>query len=91
MPYSHPNYRNLAGCVICICKQLCTCFFLESYRSILRRGYIEELKKTVINVSVVIIDYFRIYLFITKNITHIFEGSIRSDMDAIRNWHDLYC
>ena len=72
MPYSHPNYRNLA--VVIVFVQLCTCFFLESYRSILRRGYIEELKKTVINVSVVIMTIFA-YLFITKT-SRIFSRAV---------------
>lgn len=72
MPYSHPNYRNLA--VVIVFVQLCICFFLESYRSILRRGYIEELKKTVINVSVVIMTIFA-YLFITKT-SRIFSRAV---------------
>lgn len=72
MPYSHPNYRNLA--VVIIFVQLCVCFFLENYRNILRRGYVEELKKTIVNVSVVIMTTFA-YLFITKT-SRIFSRAV---------------
>ncbi len=72
MPYSHPSYRNLA--VVIIFVQLCVCFFLENYRNILRRGYVEELKKTIINVSVVIMTTFA-YLFITKT-SRIFSRAV---------------
>ncbi len=62
-PYTDSRYRNL-GMILAL-LQICIGFFMESYKNILRRGYFEEFKKTVLLVSAVMMFAFT-YLFIAK-------------------------
>lgn len=62
-PYADPRYRNLG--IIIFLVQICTGFFMENYKNILRRGFFQEFKKTVLFVTVVIGIIFT-YLFVTK-------------------------
>lgn len=67
LPYKWEAYRSMG--VIIALVQLCTGFFLENYKEILRRGYFVELKKTVFQITAVIIVVFT-YLFLTKSSAH---------------------
>ena len=62
-PYSDFRYRNLG--VILFLVQICAGFFMENYKNILRRSFIDELKKTILLITVVILVIFA-YLFVTK-------------------------
>lgn len=64
LPYRWEEYRSMG--VIIALVELCTGFFLENYKHIIRRGYFEELKKTVLQITTVIIVIFT-YLFLTKS------------------------
>lgn len=62
-PYGKELYLNI-GIVLCF-VDICTAFFLESYRGIMRRGYMRELKAVLKHVLVVAAIEV-IYLFLTK-------------------------
>ena len=62
-PYADFRYRNLG--IIIFLVQICAGVFMENYKNILRRGFFEEFKKTVLCVTVVILIIFA-YLFVTK-------------------------
>lgn len=64
LPYRWEEYRSMG--IIIDLVELCTSFFLENYKNIIRRGYFEELKKTVLQITTVIIIVFT-YLFLTKS------------------------
>lgn len=63
-PYENPIYRNI-GIILCL-LDICTAFFLESYRGIMRRGYIQELKAILKHVIVIAAAEVS-YLFLSKN------------------------
>lgn len=63
-PYENPIYRNI-GIILCL-LDICTAFFLESYRGIMRRGYIQELKAVLKHVIVIAAAEVS-YLFLSKN------------------------
>lgn len=63
LPYRWEEYRDM-GMIICL-VELCVGFFLENYRDIVRRGYFQELKKTSLLISTVIVVVFTC-LFFTK-------------------------
>lgn len=62
-PYGRELYLNI-GLVLCL-VDICTAFFLESYRGIMRRGYMKEFKAVVKHVLIVAAIEV-IYLFLTK-------------------------
>lgn len=64
LPYRWIEYRNMA--VIIGLTELCLSFFIESYKNILYRGCFEELKKTVLQISIVEVILVT-YLFFTKS------------------------
>lgn len=57
------EYIRLGFLMILI--QFCVVFFTENYKNIVRRDYVEELKKTITMVSIVMIVVF-VYLFLLK-------------------------
>ena len=63
-PYENQVYRNI-GIILCL-LDICTAFFLENYRGIMRRGYIQEFKAVLKHV-IVIAAAEVIYLFLSKN------------------------
>lgn len=63
LPYRWEEYRDM-GIIICL-VELCVGFFLENYRDIVRRGYFQELKKTSLLISTVVVVVFTC-LFFTK-------------------------
>lgn len=63
LPYRWEEYRDM-GMIICL-VELCAGFFLANYRDIVRRGYFQELKKTSLLISTVIVAVFTC-LFFTK-------------------------
>lgn len=58
-PYRDEVYERLA--VILVLIQICTIFFTEPYKDILRRDKVQEFKKTIINCS---FTYFLVVLYI---------------------------
>ena len=62
-PYEDPGYRNI-GIIIAL-VQICTSFFLELYKDILRRGYFQEFKSSIMSTTIVVMFVFT-YLFVTK-------------------------
>lgn len=63
-PYESELYRNM-GIIICM-ADICTAFFLESYRGIMRRGYLQEFKAVLKHIlSICIFEL--LYLFLTQN------------------------
>lgn len=63
-PYENQVYRNIA-IVICL-LDICTAFFLEGYRGIMRRGYFQELKAVLKHMTAVAASE-GIYLFLSKS------------------------
>lgn len=63
-PYTFEAYKDMG--IILALVELCTGFFMESYKDIIRRGYFEEAKKVVIHISIVL-GLVITYLFITKS------------------------
>ena len=63
-PYENPVYRNI-GIILCL-LDICTAFFLENYRGIMRRGYIQELKAVIKHVTVIAAAEV-IYLFLSRS------------------------
>ena len=62
-PYEDSGYRNI-GIIIAL-VQICTSLFLELYKDILRRGYFQEFKSSVMCTTIVAMFIFT-YLFVTK-------------------------
>lgn len=62
--YKIDEYREMSFIIILV--ELCSSFFLENYSNIIRRGYFEEFKKTIIQITTVIVIVFT-YLFLTKS------------------------
>lgn len=63
-PYENQLYRNV-GFIICM-ADICTAYFLESYRGIMRRGYFQEFRAVLKHIFVVCI-FSLIYLYFTQN------------------------
>lgn len=63
-PYESELYRNI-GIIICM-ADICTAFFLESYRGIMRRGYLQEFKAVLKHILAICI-FELLYLFLTQN------------------------
>ncbi len=63
LPYKWEEYRDMGVMIILV--EFCAGFFLENYKDILKRGYFEEIKKTVMQVTVTIIVVFTC-LFLAK-------------------------
>lgn len=59
LPYDNEWYERLA--VVLVLIQICTIFFTEPYKDILRRNKIEEFKKTIMNCS---LTYFIVVLYV---------------------------
>lgn len=76
-PYKWEAYRNMGLMIILL--DLCAGFFLENYKDILRRGYFEELKKTVLQISVVVLIVFAC-MFLAK------ESEIYSRAVFVQMW-----
>lgn len=66
-PYENTTYRNVS--IIIGLLDVCTAFFMESYKGILRRGYWLEFKAVVKHVLVVVLGTIT-YLFVMKQSDH---------------------
>lgn len=75
--YSNHDYTRLAFILAFI--DICVVFMLENYGGVLRRGYLIELKKTIIHISAVVAVLI-IYLFISK------ESETFSRITVIMMW-----
>lgn len=62
--YGDELYRNI-GLIICM-SDICTAYFLESYRGIMRRGYFQEFKAVLKHIFVICI-FSLTYLYLTQN------------------------
>lgn len=63
LPYSWEEYRNLG--IIMALVELCAGFLMENYKEILSREALQELKKTILLITIVFMVVFT-YLFVTK-------------------------
>ena len=72
LPYKWEEYRDMGVMIILV--EFCAGFFLENYKDILKRGYFEEIKKTVMQVTVTIIVVFTC-LFLQKH-QRFFPGAV---------------
>ena len=62
--YKDELYRNI-GLIIWM-ADICTAYFLESYRGIMRRGYFQEFRAVIKHIFVICI-FSLIYLYLTQN------------------------
>lgn len=63
LPYKWEEYRDMGIMIVLV--EFCAGFFLENYKDIIKRGYFEELKKTILQITVTIIIVFTC-LFLAK-------------------------
>lgn len=61
LPYRWEEYRDMGVMIVLV--EFCVGFFLENYRDVLKRGYFEEAKKTMLQVTVTIIVVFTCLFF----------------------------
>lgn len=66
------EYKGLGITIILL--QICTIFFTENYKNILKRGYFEEFKKSAWMISIILMLVFA-FLFITKT-SEIFSRAV---------------
>lgn len=71
------EYRSMG--LILVLVEICTGFFLENYKDILRRGYFQELKKTILQITAVLVVILT-YLFLAKS------GEIYSRIIFVEMW-----
>ena len=64
LPYEVSSYRHMSIVIVLI--HTCIVFFLESYKSVLRRGYFQELKETFHHVTWLVLLLFA-YMFLAKS------------------------
>lgn len=62
-PYSSPLYLNTG--LVLVLADICTAFFMESYRGIMRRGYFQEFKAAAGHVAIVC-ALEMLFLFLSK-------------------------
>lgn len=63
-PYEWEAYRSMG--LIIVFVELSTSFFLENYKDIIRRGYFEEFKQTILQITAIVLILFT-YMFLSKN------------------------
>ncbi|SHK55481.1 sugar transferase [Hespellia stercorisuis] len=64
VPYEVAIYRHMSILIIFI--DICLVFFMESYKNILRRGYLQEFKATVSLATMLVLLLF-FYMFLTRS------------------------